>query len=85
MNRPTAYSIASKTLEAYRSMGFESLANRIGTRAEEEISADGRLFRVIAQVDWSSSEKDSIRVRCLVHDNSSFRFDPLEESVTIPR
>jgi len=85
VNRTTAYSIAARTLEAYRSLGFELLTSKIGTRAEEDVSADGGLFWVVTHVDWSSSEKHSIRVRCLVHDNSSFRFDPLEEDVIIAR
>jgi len=85
VNRTTAYSIAARTLEAYRSLGFELLTSKIGTRAEEDVSTDGGLFWVVTHVDWSSSEKHSIRVRCLVHDNSSFRFDPLEEDVIIAR
>jgi hypothetical protein len=85
VNRTIAYSVAAKALEAYRSMSFELLTSKIGTRAEEDVAAEGGLFRIVTHVDWNSAEKHSIRVRCLVHDNSSFRFDPLEEDVIIAR
>ena len=84
MDRVVAYSIVSEKLRLVQAFGFSALAKRIGTHTEEDVQTEKGLIQVVTDIGWETPNV-SIRVRCLAHDKSSYRFDPLEEEVIVAK
>jgi hypothetical protein len=85
MNRQEAYSIVSAALERYRGLSFAELQTRVGTTASEETpSPSGKRYTIDVTVDWSDPQQGALVIRARIDDQSTFRFDPLEEKIRIP-
>ena len=86
MNHVAAYKYICSQLTEVQNLGFAELQNRIGTRITKDItSSDGKLYHVETTIDWDNPDQKAISLRTLVHDNNSFQFESLEESVKVLR
>jgi hypothetical protein len=84
MDRVAAYRILCQVLERWRTASFADLTAKIGTTSVEEISGPASvLYTVETQIYWSDPKCHTIIVRGRIDDQSTFRFSPLEEQISI--
>ena len=86
MDRVAAYRILCQELEKWRSASFAHLAIKIGTTFRNDLSgSDGVLYTVEISPHWSNPNHQAILVHGRIDNQSTFRFDPLEEQITIKK
>tara|TARA_R110000868_G_scaffold273797_1_gene533010 strand:- start:54 stop:308 length:255 start_codon:yes stop_codon:yes gene_type:complete len=84
MDRVEAYSILNSELNLFSGYSLEELEIMEGEEIETEITTnEGTMYSLSFKVE--KSQNRVISVKGSIHDNNSFKFELLEESLTLSR